>query len=69
MVQVENEVGYVGLGGRDRSAEANRLFAGVVLQQLLAALQKTGARLPRRLADDFRPDGRDWARAFGDSGR
>jgi Domain of unknown function (DUF5597) len=67
MVQVENEVGYVGLGGRDRSAEANRLFAGVVPQQLLAALQKTGARLPRRLADDFRPDGRDWARAFGDS--
>ncbi|HEV2271030.1 MAG TPA: DUF5597 domain-containing protein [Steroidobacteraceae bacterium] len=67
MVQVENEVGYVGLGGRDRSARANRLFAGPVPRQLLAGLQKTGSRLPRRLADDFRPGGRDWAQAFGDS--
>lgn len=67
MVQVENEVGYVGLGGRDRSAEANRLFAGPVPQQLLASLQKPGVRLPRRLADDFTPDGRDWAGAFGDT--
>jgi hypothetical protein len=66
MVQVENEVGYVGLGGRDRSADANRLFAGPVPRQLLAALQRP-ARLPRRLADDFRPDGRDWAGVFGDS--
>jgi hypothetical protein len=64
MVQVENEIGYVGLGGRDRSTEANHLFAGPVPQQLLAALRQT-ARLPRRLADDFRPDGRNWARAFG----
>jgi len=66
MVQVENEVGYVGLGGRDRSAQANRLFAGPVPQQLLAALQQAGSRLPRRLAADFRPDGRGWARAFGE---
>ena len=52
MVQVENEVGYLGLGGRDRSPEANRLFAASVPRQLLEALRK--------------PDGVDWARAFGD---
>jgi hypothetical protein len=65
MVQVENEVGYLGLGGRDRSARADRLFAGPVPPRLLRALEKPGVRLPRRLAADFRPDGRDWAQAFG----
>lgn len=65
MVQVENEVGYVGLGGRDRSAPANRLFAAPVPQQLLRALQQPNARLPRRLAAAFKPYGRDWAAAFG----
>ena len=67
MVQVENEVGYVGLGGRDRSAEANRLFAGPVPRQLIETLEKPGARLPRRLADDFSPGGHDWAETFGDA--
>lgn len=67
MVQVENEVGYLGLGGRDRSSEANRLFAGPVPQELLAALHRPGSRLPGRLAYDFRPDGRDWAECFGDT--
>jgi hypothetical protein len=67
MVQVENEVGYLGVGGRDRSAEANRLFAGSVPRELLEALRKPAARLPRRLADDFRPGGGDWAQAFGGS--
>lgn len=67
MAQVENEVGYLGLGGRDRSAEANRLFAGAVPPQLLQALERPGARLPRGLADTFRADGRDWAQAFGDT--
>jgi hypothetical protein len=67
MVQVENEVGYLGLGGRDRSAEANRLFAGPVPPRLIAALRQPAARLPGRLADDFQPGGNDWARAFGDS--
>ncbi|MHB8814246.1 MAG: GH35 family beta-galactosidase [Steroidobacteraceae bacterium] len=65
MAQVENEVGYLGLGGRDRSAEANRLFAGAVPPPLFEALEKPGARLPRRLAHDFRPNGHDWAQAFG----
>ncbi|MGB6488032.1 MAG: DUF5597 domain-containing protein [Steroidobacteraceae bacterium] len=52
MVQVENEVGYLGLGGRDRSPAANRLFAGSVPRQLLEALRRPAA---------------DWARTFGDS--
>jgi hypothetical protein len=65
MVQVENEVGYLGVGGRDRSPEANSRFAGPVPPQLLEALRKQDARLPRRLADGFEADGRDWARAFG----
>jgi hypothetical protein len=30
MVQVENELGYQGVGGRDRSEAANRLFQGQV---------------------------------------
>jgi hypothetical protein len=67
MVQVENEVGYLGLGGRDRSPEANRLFAGPVPGRLIAALRQQTARLPRRLADELAPGGTDWARAFGDS--
>ncbi|MGH8288856.1 MAG: DUF5597 domain-containing protein [Steroidobacteraceae bacterium] len=67
MVQVENEVGYLGLGGRDRSARANRLFAGPVPQVLLRALETTRARLPRRLAEDFRPGGGSWSETFGDS--
>jgi len=65
MAQVENEVGYLGLGGRDRSPEANRLFAGPVPSPLLRALQTPGARLPRRLAASFDPAGRDWAQTFG----
>lgn len=67
MAQVENEVGYLGLGGRDRSAEANRLFGGPVPQQLMQALRRPSSRLPGRLADDFRPGGHDWSQAFGDS--
>ena len=40
MAQVENEVGFVGVGGRDRSAQADRLFAGHVPAQLLRALKQ-----------------------------
>jgi Domain of unknown function (DUF5597)/Beta-galactosidase len=66
MAQVDNEVGYLGLGGRDRSPAANRLFAGPVPPQLLRALERPGVRLPRGLATAFRPGGRDWAQTFGD---
>ena len=67
MVQVENEVGYLGLGGRDRSVKANRLFAAPVPRPLLRALAASRARLPRRLAADFRPRGGDWRATFGDA--
>jgi hypothetical protein len=67
MVQVENEVGYLGLGGRDRSVAANHRFAEPVPPQLLQALETPGVRLPRELADAFRPGGRDWAQVFGDT--
>ena len=67
MVQVENEVGYVGTGGRDRWSQANRLFAQPVPPQLLRALAQPGTRLPGRLAQAFRPGGDDWAAAFGDA--
>ena len=67
MVQVENEVGYLGLGGRDRSAEANRLFDAPVPQRLMQALRTPSPRLPGRLADDFRPGGHGWSQVFGDS--
>lgn len=66
MVQVENEIGYLGLGGRDRSAQANRLFNGPVPQRLLEAMQKPSAPLPHRLADDLKPNGHDWAETFGE---
>jgi Domain of unknown function (DUF5597)/Beta-galactosidase len=65
MAQVENEVGYLALGGRDRSQEANRRFAAPVPRRLLEYLERPGARLPRRLADDFRPSGRSWRETFG----
>jgi len=67
MAQVENEVGFVGVGGRDRSAAANRLFAGQVPPRLLRALQHPAFRLPGRLAANFKPGGGDWAHVFGDA--
>jgi hypothetical protein len=65
MVQVENEVGYVGIGGRDRSVDANHLFAGPVPPRLLAALQQPSARLSGTVAEGFNPNGSDWAHVFG----
>jgi hypothetical protein len=44
MAQVENEVGYLGLGGRRRSTEANRLFAAPVPARPLAAMHEPGTR-------------------------
>jgi hypothetical protein len=67
MAQVENEVGFIGVGGRDRSPAANRLFAGQVPPQLVRALEQPASRLPRRLADNLRPGGGDWAQVFGDA--
>lgn len=65
MVQVENEVGYLGLGGRDRSTVADRLFDGPVPARLLRSLEHSRARLPWRLAADFNPRGVTWKQSFG----
>jgi hypothetical protein len=67
MAQVENEVGFVGVGGRDRSAAADHLFAGQVPPRLLQALRRPDFRLPGRLAANFKPGGGDWAHVFGDA--
>jgi hypothetical protein len=67
MVQVENEMGFFGLGSRDRSAEANRLFAGPVPQRLIAFLEKHPGKLFPEIAGHFDPQGRTWAQVFGAS--
>jgi beta-galactosidase GanA len=66
MVQVENEVGYLGLG-RDRSVTANRLFEGPVPAQLLQELQKNRERLSLELRVHFNPSGKTWRTVFGDA--
>lgn len=66
MVQVENEVGYLGQG-RDRSPEASRLFRGRVPDALLHALVAKRAQLSPELASHFNERGQDWAEVFGDA--
>ncbi|HVN03852.1 MAG TPA: DUF5597 domain-containing protein [Bryobacteraceae bacterium] len=51
LVQIENEMGYLG-PGRDRSAAANAMFNGAV---------------PQELAAHFNPRGGNWREAFGDA--
>lgn len=65
MVQVENEVGYLGLGGRDRSPEANRAFGETVPQGLMRAL--AGKRLSPELAPHFNQHGHTWSEVFGEA--
>ena len=45
MVQVENEMGYLGQG-RDRSKAANQLFAGPAPAELKSELERRGLRRP-----------------------
>ena len=66
MVQVENEVGYLGLG-RDRSTAANRLFEGPVPPRLIQALQKDGDSVSPELRAHFNPTGKTWRDVFGDA--
>jgi hypothetical protein len=66
MVQVENEVGYLGRG-RDRSAVANRLFDGTAPATLVDALKKRRESLAPELAAHFHPDGKTWRELFGDA--
>jgi hypothetical protein len=66
MVQVENEVGYLG-PGRDRSAEADRLFAGPVPEALLKTLTAKRLQFSPELASHFNEQGRSWREVFGDA--
>ena len=67
MVQVENEVGYLGQGGRDRSAEANRLFQGRVPDALIRTLAAKRLQLSTELAAHFNEHGQSWSEVFGDT--
>ena len=67
MVQVENEVGYLGQGGRDRSAEANRLFQGRVPDALIRTLAAKRLQLSPELAAHFNEHGQSWSEVFGDT--
>lgn len=66
MVQVENEVGYLGIGGRDRSPEADQQFQAAVPAQLAAYLRKHPAEFSPRLARRFNPGVPTWREMFGD---
>jgi beta-galactosidase GanA len=66
MVQVENEVGYLG-PGRDRSPEANRLFQESVPDALLRSLVTRRLQLTPELAAHFNEHGKSWSEVFGDA--
>lgn len=66
MVQVENEIGTLGIGGRDRSARANQLFAGAVPAQLTTYLERHRDALPAVIGEQFHPEGHTWKEVFGD---
>jgi hypothetical protein len=66
MVQVENEVGYLG-PGRDRSAVANRLFDAPIPAQLVQELQKNRDLLSPELRAYFNSAGKTWRAVFGDA--
>jgi len=67
MVQVENEIGFIGVGGRDRSEAANRLFDGEVPADLVRALEAHRDRLRPDWAEQFHPAGKTWKAVFGDA--
>jgi hypothetical protein len=66
MIQVENEVGYLGPGGRDRSAEANQAFAADVPVELKQKLDAQREKLALEFAAHFNPQGKTWREVFGD---
>src|ERR1022692_1357997 len=66
MVQVENEMGYLG-PGRDRSGEANKQFDGAVPQELVRGLLARRTELPPELAAYFNSQGTLWREVFGDA--
>ena len=66
MVQVENEVGYLGRG-RDRSAAANKLFEGPAPAKLVQELQENRDSFSPELRANFNPSGKNWREVFGDA--
>lgn len=66
MVQVENEVGYLGRG-RDRSPLANRLFRERVPDALVRTLAARRLQLSTELAAHFHEHGQTWSEMFGDA--
>jgi beta-galactosidase GanA len=67
MVQAENEVGYLGLGGRDRSDAANRLFQGPVPADLRDYLKTHSPQISPELVAHFNATGRTWKEMFGEA--
>lgn len=65
MIQVENEMGFLGRGGRDRSEDANRAFNAPVPAELIKALAKHS--LSQELAEHFNPSGHAWHEVFGEA--
>ena len=66
MVQVENEMGYLG-PGRDRSPEADRQFAGPVPQDFISGLAARRADWSPELAAHLNPQGSTWRQIFGEA--
>ena len=66
MIQVENEMGYLG-PARDRSPEAVRQFAAPVPPDLIPALTAHHAELSPELAAHFNSQGHTWRDVFGDA--
>ncbi len=66
MVQVENEVGYLG-GGRDRSEPANRLFRNAAPADLIRPLQNRRDAFSPELGTHFNATGTTWSEIFGDA--
>lgn len=66
MVQVENEIGYLGLGGRDRSSMSNRLFDEPVPAALPRGWEMRHTHLSPELEAHFSPHGRTWKEMFGE---
>jgi hypothetical protein len=67
MVQVENEIGFLGVGGRDRSDDANRLFTGGVPTELENGLEARRMKMAPELAEHFNTAGKTWREAFGEA--
>ena len=65
MIQVENEIGYLG-PERDRSPQADEQFNAPVPQQLLTGLTTRRAEFSPELRAHFNPQGRTWREAFGE---